>query len=204
MAAGFLTWSTRPPALRMPYVGPQGSRTRWPRWSACTRGSVVTTRLRARIGRFRKRSGSTAPREPVRALALHRRNPHGNVPRSQRRWFEPSLRRSALQLLCDQYPVNQLSEDDGEDLGEIDQTLREVAPDIEPMTEEDIPTGLPESHWRWWLPSGKPADTEEWECGMNPNSTSRVTCSPLRRGGEVGGGDCGVRLPCVGRRRRFR
>ncbi|MEV0342670.1 hypothetical protein AB0H49_26945 [Nocardia sp. NPDC050713] len=80
-------------------------------------------------------------------------------------WFEPSLRRSALQLLCDQYPdvANRLSEDNREDLAEIDQTLREVAPDIEPMTEEDIPTGLPGGHWRWWLPSGKPADTEEWE-----------------------------------------
>ncbi|MET8778852.1 hypothetical protein ABZV58_27935 [Nocardia sp. NPDC004654] len=80
-------------------------------------------------------------------------------------WFEPSLRRSALQLLCDQYPgvANRLSEDNREDLAEIDQTLREVAPDIEPLAEEEIPTGLPESHWWWRLPSGNSADVEEWE-----------------------------------------
>ncbi|MCW2858412.1 MAG: hypothetical protein JWP48_120 [Actinoallomurus sp.] len=62
-----------------------------------------------------------------------------------------SLGRSALQILKDEFPADQLFDDLArDDLEEIDETLADAAEDAPPI--QDIPSWVPESHWWWRAP----------------------------------------------------
>ncbi|WP_330185013.1 hypothetical protein OHB26_16360 [Nocardia sp. NBC_01503] len=71
-------------------------------------------------------------------------------------WYDPCLRRSALQLFRENYPgageLFDADRDITESVVEMDEWLRERAPDVEPLLEGRIPDGLPDGHWWWRLP----------------------------------------------------
>lgn len=64
-------------------------------------------------------------------------------------WYEPCLRRSAIQFLLDEYPAA-AAVLDIDDIEEMDEALRERP--LEPLLDHAIPTGTPDSHWWWRLP----------------------------------------------------
>ncbi|MEV6103048.1 hypothetical protein [Nocardia sp. NPDC051981] len=69
-------------------------------------------------------------------------------------WYEPCLRRSAIQFLLDEHPAV-LEVIDREDIDEMDEALRERALEVEPVPERALPTGLPDNHWWWRLPAAR-------------------------------------------------
>ncbi|WP_157535091.1 hypothetical protein [Nocardia inohanensis] len=75
-------------------------------------------------------------------------------------WYEPSIHRSAIQLLIDDYPGGSsvFDEEALDLLDEMDEMLNDRAPDVPPLPESIIPPGMPESHWWWHLPSGDPGE----------------------------------------------
>lgn len=77
-------------------------------------------------------------------------------------WRKPSLRRSAIQFMLENYPgVRDGLEDDDIDLiDEIDCVFRDHADEVAPLPRNMIPEGIPESHWWWWEPSASPAYAE--------------------------------------------
>ena len=72
-------------------------------------------------------------------------------------WYWVALRRSALQLLLDDFPGTGIAElllEDGEhDLEKLDEQLRQFAREREPFLIRPAPSGLPDSHWWWQLPA---------------------------------------------------
>ncbi|MGX1806651.1 hypothetical protein ACWIGI_13135 [Nocardia sp. NPDC055321] len=70
-------------------------------------------------------------------------------------WYEPCLRRSAIQLVLDDYPkaAEVLDSEDRETVEEIDEWLRDRAPEISRLPDSVIPHEMPASHWWWRLPS---------------------------------------------------
>lgn len=66
--------------------------------------------------------------------------------------YEPAcLGRSALQILKDDFPADDLFDDLArEDLEEIDEALADAAEDAPPI--KDVPSWVPESHWWWRAP----------------------------------------------------
>ncbi|MFI9509692.1 hypothetical protein [Nocardia sp. NPDC052566] len=70
-------------------------------------------------------------------------------------WYDPCLRRSAIQILLDEFPgaADAFDQEDRESIEEMDEWLRDRAPDILSLPERIIPTGLPASHWWWRLPA---------------------------------------------------
>lgn len=69
-------------------------------------------------------------------------------------WSRLSMLRSAIQSLLDDYAgtgVPALL--DPSDVEALDEQLRALAPEQDPVPEEDMPRGLPESHWWWRLPA---------------------------------------------------
>jgi hypothetical protein len=66
-------------------------------------------------------------------------------------WAAISRRRSALQFLRDLYAGTPL-EDDLPSLAELDQRLRERCGGEGFLESDEIPEGMPESHWWWWCP----------------------------------------------------
>jgi hypothetical protein len=77
-------------------------------------------------------------------------------------WRKPSLRRSAIQFVLENYPgVRDGLEDDDIDLiDEIDCVLCDHADEVAPLPKSHIPDGIPESHWWWWEPSASRAYAE--------------------------------------------
>jgi hypothetical protein len=70
-------------------------------------------------------------------------------------WYQLAMRRSVIQSLLDDYAgtrVAQLVEEDP-DLSELDDELRRVAEEQDPVPEHIIPRGIPNSHWWWHLPA---------------------------------------------------
>ncbi|MFB7722269.1 hypothetical protein [Nocardia sp. NPDC056100] len=71
-------------------------------------------------------------------------------------WYDACFRRSALQLFRDRYPgageLFDADRDIRESLVEMDEWLRDRAPDVDLLTDGDIPGGMPDSHWWWRLP----------------------------------------------------
>ncbi|WP_282782456.1 MULTISPECIES: hypothetical protein [unclassified Nocardia] len=78
-------------------------------------------------------------------------------------WHEPCVRRSAIQLLIDDYPPSAevFDSEDRETVEEMDEWLRDRAPDIAPLPSRLIPEGIPSSHWWWRLPSAEPDTTNQ-------------------------------------------
>ncbi|WP_054811963.1 hypothetical protein [Nocardia arizonensis] len=77
-------------------------------------------------------------------------------------WETAGLRRSALQILIDEYPGGReaLGADNIEQIDEIDDLFHEHADDIEPLPDTAIPKDLPASHWWWHLPRATPEEAE--------------------------------------------
>lgn len=68
-------------------------------------------------------------------------------------WAELCMSRSAIQSLLDDYPGTGVAAlVDQDELEELDERLREIAPDQTPVPEADQPRGLPADHWWWPLP----------------------------------------------------
>ncbi|MFB7719320.1 hypothetical protein [Nocardia sp. NPDC056100] len=70
---------------------------------------------------------------------------------SEHGWLEPSMKRSVIQFLLDEYP-GMLEIFDDEDRGyldEMDEFMRERGPLTEAIPESMIPAWVPASHW-WW------------------------------------------------------
>lgn len=69
-------------------------------------------------------------------------------------WDDACMRRSAIQLLLDEFPGGGalFSTEDRELLDEIDEAFYERVRFVHPLPDDDIPPGLPESHWWWRLP----------------------------------------------------
>lgn len=71
-------------------------------------------------------------------------------------WYELAMRRSAIQLLIDDYhdtPVAPLV--DLEEVAQLDEELRSLGQHDEqgPVDERAIPRGLPDTHWWWRYPN---------------------------------------------------
>lgn len=77
-------------------------------------------------------------------------------------WRKPSLRRSAIQFVLENYPSvrDGLEDDDIDLIDEIDCVLRDHADEVAPLPKSHIPDGIPESHWWWWEISASPAYAE--------------------------------------------
>ncbi|MFR9750535.1 hypothetical protein ACL02S_05815 [Nocardia sp. 004] len=75
-------------------------------------------------------------------------------------WWESCIRRSEIALLLDEYPgaADVLGQENMEMVEEMDEVLRDNGPDVPPLRHQDIPSGLPDTHWWWRLPSGDPEE----------------------------------------------
>jgi hypothetical protein len=72
-------------------------------------------------------------------------------------WSRLSMLRSAIQSLLDDYAGTGVPAlIDPADVAELDERLRELAPEQHPVPQEDMPRGLPVSHWWWTLPDQRP------------------------------------------------
>jgi hypothetical protein len=68
-------------------------------------------------------------------------------------WPRLSMLRSAIQSLLDDYAGTGVPAlIDPADVAELDERLRELAPEQEPVAEAELPRGLPDGHWWWRLP----------------------------------------------------
>ncbi|MFE2956597.1 hypothetical protein [Nocardia tengchongensis] len=73
-------------------------------------------------------------------------------------WYEPSMYRSVIQILMDEYPGGAaiFEDEDREYVDEMDEFMRVRGPLTEAISEEQIPRWVPESHWWWrhasWVP----------------------------------------------------
>lgn len=76
------------------------------------------------------------------------------------RWHALCARRSELQFLIDDYPGSPLAGWlDGARLREIDGLLHELAARVPPVPADEVPDGMPATHW-WWQagdPEAEPA-----------------------------------------------
>lgn len=68
-------------------------------------------------------------------------------------WAIPCIRRSAIQFLVDRCE-GVVDEDDMVYVQETDDWLRDRARRVAPLEGVVIPSGVPDSHWWWRLPSG--------------------------------------------------
>jgi hypothetical protein len=67
--------------------------------------------------------------------------------------YRVAWRRSAAQFLIDEVGVVP-DATATETLDDIDDELREAAPDVDVLPAKDVPPGIPESHWWWRLGAG--------------------------------------------------
>ncbi len=79
-------------------------------------------------------------------------------------WFDACLRRTALEIVrTDLEPVAGRIVD-GHDLDEVDAEVRSMADQVAPLPDDLIPTGLPDDHWWWRIPSGSRDDgVDDWD-----------------------------------------
>ena len=63
--------------------------------------------------------------------------------------------RSRIQLIIDEFvPFSDLVHPDDEDqLEELDEMCLQQANEIPPISPENVPSWVPESHWWWWAPT---------------------------------------------------
>jgi hypothetical protein len=77
-------------------------------------------------------------------------------------WYELCMRRSAIQLLIDEYagtPVAALI--DPADVAALDVELRRVGKEYGPVPDPFVPKGLPDSHWWWFFPANEEGEKPE-------------------------------------------
>jgi hypothetical protein len=70
------------------------------------------------------------------------------------RWEELCRRRSAVEFLCELYRETALAELLPEiDNAWLDEIMRETGVARGHFSREDVPAGMPPTHWWWWLPA---------------------------------------------------
>lgn len=75
------------------------------------------------------------------------------------RWEAACLRRSAIQVLADDYGCEW--ERDGSESGfaeDTDTHMREIGPGRPAVDADDVPRGVPDEHWWWFIATGPPEE----------------------------------------------
>ena len=76
-------------------------------------------------------------------------------------WYEACLNRSVLQILMDDFEDTAAANLIGrQDIEDIDELLREAAPQAAPLEDVLLPPGMPPHHWWWTAPSGSPVEPD--------------------------------------------
>lgn len=94
-------------------------------------------------------------------------------------WYEICIRRSAIQLLLDDYPGTPLTAlIEPADIVELDTEMRQVGAGEGPVPEDKIPKGLPLNHW-WWTYPNQPKPPVDDLKTLNPQSGEAVRVDDL-------------------------